>query len=264
MDNRRENLRLTDWSIQNNNHNLHEDRSDKIHEWPEKTKRVKYLQYRLDNANNREYFYIVHPKLNGTYETSKSNKITNINKYNDALLKLEYLNSLNEPITKEELIEYFDDGTKLDLPTYINTTIDDRTKKIKFIYNYEKNNLKQTITTIIPQDALDKFINTINEKYNNLNFPKYTIKNKNYKFNENDISKEKEKDINKPELKLPKNYSLYLDKNKYYIAYSKNVMKQRINMKKILTSNYQEDYEALTHSLNDKYPNLNLEILNIL
>jgi hypothetical protein len=270
LDNRRDNLRLTDWSTQNSNKDMQEDRCDKVHEWPVGTKRVKYLQYRPDYADNREYYYIDHPKLNGIYETSKSNKITYMSKYNDALNKLEYLNSLNKMITKEELIEYFNDNTKLDLPTYIRLDTRPTDNKLIFIYDYkdndnERKNYRQVIKNINPQIELDRFIDNINIKYPDLNFLKYTIKNINYKFNDNNISKEKyEIDINKPIIKLPPNYSLYLEKNKYYIAFSKNIMKKRYCMKITTTTDYHQDYKKLTNLLNEKYPELKLDIINIL
>ena len=268
LDNRRNNLRLTDWSTQNLNKDIQEDRCDKVHEWPILTKRVKYLQYRPDYANNREYYYIDHPKLNGIYETSKSKKITVIDKYNDALSKLDYLNTLNTIITKEKLIEYFNDNTKLDLPTYIRLDKRLTDNKLIFIYDYkDKDNKRKTCTQVIkninPQIELDRFIDTINIKYPDLNFVKYTIKNINYKFNDNDISKEKQEiDSNKPIIKLPPNYSLYLDKDKYYIAFSKNIMKKRYSMKIATTCDYHQDYKNLTNLLNIKYPELKLDIIN--
>ena len=177
LDNRRDNLRLVNMSVQNSNRGKASRRCD-ANELPDNLTQKdlpKYVIYRkeiLDKETNRsrEYFYIQnHPKLDKTWETTKSNKVSIREKLKLAKLKLEYLDEiisesqynkqtgLNKPIVQT-----------LKLPKYIRLS-NDRNRK-QFIYDQKVNNTRQTLRMVLQSEneieELDKFIKLVKEKYN--------------------------------------------------------------------------------------------------
>jgi hypothetical protein len=164
-------------SVQNSNRGKASRRCD-ANELPDNLTQKdlpKYVIYRkeiLDKETNRsrEYFYIQnHPKLDKTWETTKSNKVSIREKLKLAKLKLEYLDEiisesqynkqtgLNKPIVQT-----------LKLPKYIRLS-NDRNRK-QFIYDQKVNNTRQTLRMVLQSEneneELDKFIKLVKEKYN--------------------------------------------------------------------------------------------------
>lgn len=180
LDNRRDNLRLVNMSVQNSNRGKATRRCD-ANDLPDNLTQKdlpKYVIYRkeiLDKETNRlrEYFYIQnHPKLDKTWETTKSNKVSIREKLKLAKLKLEYLDEiisesqynqqsgLNKPIVQT-----------LKLPKYIRLS-NDRNRK-QFIYDQKVNNTRQTFRMVLQSEneneGLEKFIKLVKEKYTDFN-----------------------------------------------------------------------------------------------
>jgi hypothetical protein len=178
LDNRRDNLRLVNMSVQNANRGKSARRCD-ANELPDNLTQKdlpKYIIYRkeiLDKETNRyrEYFYIQnHPKLEKTWETTKSNKVSIREKLKLAKLKLEYLDEIiseaqynqqsgsNKQIEKEQ---------ELKLPKYFRLS-NDRNRK-QFIYDQKVNDKRQTLRMVLQSDneekELEKFIELVKEKY---------------------------------------------------------------------------------------------------
>jgi len=161
LDNRRDNLRLVNMSVQNANRGKSARRCD-ANELPDNLTQKdlpKYIIYRkeiLDKETNRyrEYFYIQnHPKLEKTWETTKSNKVSIREKLKLAKLKLEYLDEIiseaqynqqsgsNKQIEKEQ---------ELKLPKYFRLS-NDRNRK-QFIYDQKVNDKRQTLRMVLQSD----------------------------------------------------------------------------------------------------------------
>jgi hypothetical protein len=178
LDNRRDNLRLVNMSVQNANRGKSARRCD-ASELPDNLTQKdlpKYVIYRkeiLDKETNRyrEYFYIQnHPKLEKTWETTKSNKVSIREKLKLAKLKLEYIDGIiseaqynqqsgsNKQIEKEH---------ELKLPKYFRLS-NDRNKK-QFIYDQKVNDKRQTFRMVLQSDdvekELEKFIELVKKKY---------------------------------------------------------------------------------------------------
>jgi len=176
LDNRRDNLRLVNMSVQNANRDKAERRCD-AGELPDNLTQKdlpKYVIYRKEildkeTGRSREYFYIQnHPKLEKTWETTKSNKVSIREKLKLAKLKLQYLDDIiteaqynkqsgiNKPI-EQELI----------LPKYIRLS-NDRNRQ-QFIYDHKCNNVRQTLRMVLQSDnvneELEKFIDQVKNKY---------------------------------------------------------------------------------------------------
>ena len=176
LDNRRDNLRLVNMSVQNANRNKANRRCDAIDLPDNLTQKdlPKYIIYRkeiLDKETNkfREYFYIQnHLKLDKTWETTKSNKVSIRQKLKLAKLKLEQLDDI---ISDSQYNLQSDQSNKstneLILPKYIRLS-NDRNKK-HFIYDQKVNNKRQTCRMVLQSDnednELEKFIKLVKEKY---------------------------------------------------------------------------------------------------
>ena len=178
LDNRRNNLRLVNMSVQNANRCKASRRCD-AGELPDNLTQKdlpKYVIYRkeiLDKETQRyrEYFYIQnHPKLEKTWETTKSNKISIREKLKLAKLKLEYLDGLiseaqyNQQSGKSKPSMPESD---LNLPKYIRLS-NERNKK-HLIYEQRVNNKRQNCRMVLQTDnikqELEKFIIQIKDKY---------------------------------------------------------------------------------------------------
>jgi hypothetical protein len=186
LDNRKENLRLVDMSIQNSNRPKAQRRKDAC-DLPEGIKQTdlpKYVTYRkeiLDKETDkyRECFVIDnHPKLSKPWETTKSNKIDISKKLEIAKLKLQVLeDKINPDVLNKELGL----DKKIDLPVGIRLV--ERNTKLQFSYDYKdtKNDLRYTCKMVLKSDdiqiELDNFIDIINNKYDFLKINKYKIKN---------------------------------------------------------------------------------------
>jgi hypothetical protein len=254
LDNRKENLRLVNMSVQNSNR----DKQKRHHNaclLPEELeldnlpKYVCYRKEKLDEDKYREYFYICnHPKLE-RWETTKSNKVSLKQKLE---LVIEKINELNEP----DIINIPDDN-ELDLPQYIKLiTFND---KYHLVFDWRSDirySLKMILKSCDIQTELNIFIDKINDKYSNLNMKKYIIKNKKFKINNNDIS-ETIIEENKIKLTLPPNFTFYKEKESYYLQYSKIINREKISKKiKLINNNIQENFNNLILILENKYSNI--------
>lgn len=178
LDNRKENLRFANMSLQNENRNKSARRCDAKTQLPELYKILPlYVQYRQEIYNKknnmmREFFIIDHPKLDKIWESSKSIKISLSEKFKSVKLKLELIDNV---ITMKQYNMESGLNIILDLPIGI------RLHNNQFIYDYKnKNNrynIKRTIHSKDIQNELDCIINDINTKYPDINYMKYTIKN---------------------------------------------------------------------------------------
>ena len=172
LDNRRDNLRLVNMSVQNANRGKATRRSDAC-ELPDnlvQSDLPKYVIYRkeiLDKETNksREYFYISnHPKLDKTWETTKSNKISIKEKLKLAKLKLQ---QLDEVISDAQYNQQSGLNQKIDLPTYYR--LSNERNKQQFIYDRKINNIRQTCRMVLQSNdmnqELEKFKKIVNDKY---------------------------------------------------------------------------------------------------
>jgi hypothetical protein len=260
LDNRRENLRLVNMSVQNSNRPKCERRSDAC-DLPDGISQndiPKYVIYGKEIINKdtddfREYFYISnHPKLDKSWTTSKSNKINIIEKLNIAKLKIQ---ELNEEITSEEFNKCVNNENKIDLPNYItlvkNALIFDRR------HDDKRYNFKSILKSENIQNELNIFIDNINKKYPELKIEYYTIKNQNIKIENVKINNDIKDKI---KVDLPPNFLLVKEKNSYFIQYIKYINKIKINKKiKVQNNNIQEDFNNLILLLNEKYPDYKKE-----
>jgi hypothetical protein len=220
----------------------------------------KYIVYRKeildkDTGRYREYFYICnHPKLK-RWETSKSNKLNIKEKLNLAINKLK---SLDNDESEIENSNSDTDSDELNLPPHISiVNIRDSNH---FVYDHRNNDIRYNLKMIIKSDDLKKelkiFIDKVNEKYPNLKIEN----NYNDEINENITENINEDIIDDKKIKLPPNFSLYKEKEKYYIQYSKSINKNRINKKVLLkTNNIQQEFDNLIELLNKSYPEVKIE-----
>lgn len=181
LDNRRDNLRLVNMSVQNANRVKSARRCD-ANELPDNLTQKdlpKYVIYRkeiLDKETNRyrEYFYIQnHPKLEKTWETTKSNKVSIREKLKLAKLKLEYLDEIiseaqyNKQSGLNKLNKFIKKEQELKLPKYFRLS-NDRNRK-QFIYDQKVNDKRQTLRMVLQSNdenkELEKFIELVKEKY---------------------------------------------------------------------------------------------------
>lgn len=263
LDNRRENLRLVSMAVQNANRDKPERRKDAC-ELPAgltQTDLPKYVVYRkeqLDENKYREYFYIEnHPKLENRWETTKSNKVGIREKLKLAKLKLQQLDDI---ITEQEYKKETGETNKLDLPTFIQLV--HNRDKAQFVFDKKtedtRYNLKMVLKSTDIQTELNKFIDTINKKYPELNMEKYEIKNK-IKIKENQVSTELKLNT-EIKLKLPSNFSFYKDaKYGYHFGYNKSIKGERYSIKIRLTTNdIQKEFDTFINLVNTKYSDLKI------
>ena len=229
LDNRRENLRLTNQSEQNRNRDKCNRRKDAI-ELPNginQSDLPKYVVYRneiLDKKNGRyrEYFYICnHPKIK-RWETPKSNKLTIQDKLNIVIQKLEELNNENKDSINsdtENIIESDNENIITDTLTNLNTDI----------------NTENTLTDINTENTLtnssDKSIKTLNYKDN---------------------------------LMLPKHMRFSNKTDKKELIYDNIQSNKRYNLKMIIKSDEitKKDLFEFINKINDKYKDLKLDNSN--
>jgi hypothetical protein len=172
LDNRRDNLRLVNMSVQNANRDKANRRCDAI-DLPDnliQNDLPKYVIYRkeiLDKESNRyrEYFYISnHSKLEKTWETTKSMKISIREKLKLAKLKLQ---QLDEIISDVQYSQQSGLNQKIILPTYYR--ISNERNKQQFIYDRKVNNIRQTCRMVLQSSDIDKelerFKKIVNDKY---------------------------------------------------------------------------------------------------
>jgi hypothetical protein len=265
LDNRRENLRIVNMSEQNKNKGKQERRIDAKTDLPIDIKILpKYVEYRKEiynkeNNSHREFFIVSHPKLDKSWETTKSNKISIQDKFKHATSQLDLIEN---KITEEQFKKIIGLEDKMDLPLGIRLEI--FREKYHYILDWRNNdkryNAKMILHSTDIQKELDKFIDiVVNIKYPNF-MKKYEIKNLINIDNEL-ISKETQKEINIEKIPTyPKGITVYKDKDSFYIQYSKNIDKKRYGKKnKINSKDIQKELDKLIDDINEKYPNLNLE-----
>jgi hypothetical protein len=268
LDNRRQNLRLVNMSVQNANRAKPERRVDAcdLPEGIEQKDLPKYVVYRkefLDEEKNkfREYFYICnHPKLSaGTrWETTKSNEISIKEKLKLAKLKLQ---ELEGTITEKEYKKQSGQDKQVDLPTYIRLSTD--RDKLHFIFEKRDGDTRYGYKMVLKstdiQTELDNFIDEINNKYPKLSMGKYQIKNK-IKINEKNVSTETEKPSTDFKLTLPANFTFFRETNGgYQFGFSKSVDGKRLCAKSKLQSNLiQKEFDSFVDTVNKKFPQLKL------
>ena len=264
LDNRKENLRLVNMSIQNANKPKAERRKDAC-DLPDglvQKDLPKYVSYRKEildkeTGKSREFFIIDnHPKLDKIWETTKSNKILLLAKLESAKLKLK---ELEGKINTEEYNKESGLDKKIDLP--IGISLNERNDKLQFCYDYRdtKNDIRYNCKMVLKsnelQKELDNFIDIINKKYTS-NLSKYKIKNV-VKVDDNKVSDiiVKEKEYN-----LPPNFTYYYDNktNGYMFEYSKCITedgnKKRYSLKmKLQSDNVQKEFDNFIDKLNNKY-----------
>jgi len=177
LDNRKENLRLVNMSVQNSNRDKSERRCDAI-ELPSGISQKdlpKYVCYRkemLDTDKYREYFYISnHPKCK-RFDGNKSSKFTIQEKL--AMIKKK-LNNLND--VSDSDLESDEDDTKINLPKYISLLNKDNNQYYIYDrkYNDKRYNLKMILSNNDLQLQLDLFINKLNKKYPELVMSMHSI-----------------------------------------------------------------------------------------
>ena len=268
LDNRCTNLRLCNMSVQNANKGKAKRRIDAC-DLPEELNEdlPKYVVYRKeildkDTGNFREYFYICnHPKLDKTWESTKSQKVSIKEKLKQIKLKLQ---EIDGDITQNQYLRESSIENKIDLPIGIRLNID--TTPYKFIFDLRKNDIRYSLNNVLKSSDLQKelniFIDTINNKYPELKYSAYQIKNiKQIKINDKNISKP---DTIKPDtikLVLPPNFSFYFDSvgKSYYFSFSKSDNGNKLRMKKkINTNNIQEEFNSFMKLVNDKHPHIKL------
>ena len=183
VDNRRQNLRLVNMSIQNSNRDKPERRKDAcdLPDGLSQSDLPKYIVYRKeilnhDTDNYREYFYICnHPKLDKNWETTKSMKITIKEKLKLAKLKLQELNGdISEKQFKNEA-----GINKMDLPNGIS--LNKNNIPYNFVFDLRHDNSRYNLKSVLKsnniQEELNNFIDLINKKYTDLKYEKYKIIN---------------------------------------------------------------------------------------
>jgi len=182
LDNRRENLRIVNMSEQNKNKGKQTRRHDSISCLPNGIKVLpKYIEYRKEiynkeNNSQREFYIVNHPKLDKSWETTKSNKVLIQDKLKYAKAKIELVEN---QITEEQFKTIIGMDDKIDLPVGIR--LDIFREKYHYIFDLrtedKRYNAKMILHSCDIQKELDKFIDTVvNEKYPELKMQKYEIK----------------------------------------------------------------------------------------
>lgn len=276
LDNRRENLHFANMTEQNLNKDK-QKRQKNACPLPDGIlqtdlpKHVTYNKRCYDKENNswREFFQIEnHPKLEGVFASSKSNKVSIQEKLKEILFKLK---ELNGEITEEEFKS--ESEPEYTLPKGFRCSINKITNKYMLICDRRNPsiNLKMTLTNNNLQLMLNQFIDQINMKYlkKDENFVKleYFTLEKNIILNftnenEEKIIIENEKYQVKPD--LPEHVSLYKEKDNWCLGYAKTINKIRHSKRFFMnTMNIQTELDRLIDEVNKEYPNLNLQKYNV-
>lgn len=264
LDNRRENLRIVNMSEQNKNKDKQARRKDCKVNLPEGIKVLpKFVEYRKDvydkeNNKQREFFIVNHPKLEKIWETTKSNKVTIIDKLRYAKAKIELIEN---KLTESQFKEIIGLEEKMDLPFGIR--LDIFREKYHYILDIKNDdqryNAKMILHSTDVQEELNKFIDTVvNVKYPNL-IKKYEILNP-VEIDENKISTVEKKIVTEEQPIYPQYISVYEEKGSKYIQYNKQSKAGRFSKKiKILTNDIQKELDSLVLQVNEKYPGYNLD-----
>jgi hypothetical protein len=275
LDNRKENLRITNMSEQNTNRDKSERRCDAI-DLPDgivQKELPKYIVYRkeiMDKETDkfREYFYICNHPNCLRWESSKSSKYSNYEKLQQTIKKLKELNEESS----SDLESDSDEEEKIKMPKYISYTTFRGLPYLIFDkrHNDKRYNLKMIVKPNNLKSELNLFIEKINNKYPELC---ESLKLTNYINNElsSCINSESIEGINSEsnniinnfselKIKLPANFIFFCEKETYYIQFSKTINKNRINKKiSIKNNNIQEELDNLIIFLNKTYPELKIE-----
>ena len=265
----------------------------------------KYVIYNnrcYDKENNswREFFTIEgHIKLIRTWATSKSNNVSIKDKLEQAKLKLKNLNGeisdedYKKLITTEEMnIPYI----KLKIFRKKYHLIFDREVKIS------GKRCRKTLYMVLDHNdlqlMLDKFITEINNKYPELKIEAHKLENitmLDFSDVGNEITEEKYEEItietetiNEPVLvsdiqlpitnikvnndgkykikpDLPPNFSLYKEKDDFYLGFSKIINTVRYNKKHLLKCMcIQTEIDRLIDDINKTFPNIKIDKYNVM
>lgn len=267
LDNRRQNLRLVNMSVQNANRSKPERRKDacELPDGIEQKDLPKYVVYRkefLDKEKNkfREYFYICnHPKLEKSWDTTKSNEISIKEKLRLVKLKLQ---ELEGTITEKQYQKETGQDKQIDMPPYIRLT--NTRNKLHLVFDKRDNGGRLGYTMVLKstdvQKELDNFIDLVNKKYPELAMGKYQIKNIG-KIKEKDISNEENKKSNtEVKLTLPANFSFFRETNGgYQFGFSKSIDGERLCAKsKVQSDDIQKEFNKFVDIVNKKFPQLKI------
>ena len=288
LDNRRENLRFATMNEQNLNKDK-QKRQKNACSLPEGIQQtdlpihVCYNNRCYDKTNNkyREFFTIekTHPKLTTSWASSKSNNVSIIDKLEQTKLKLKHLNGKISDNEYKKLTEpdyTLFKGLRLSIDQRYNKYIfeyDNRTPDIRFNY-------KMVLTHNDLQLMIDRFIDAFNDKYKDYTMKYYKLPkpvildfsnvdneiiddDETDSVNENEtdsvsVDTDDEKYKEKPD--LPPNFSLYIERNRWYLSFGKNI--NTIKYKKKIKLNcmcIQTELDKLTDEINVLYPNLKIE-----
>jgi hypothetical protein len=263
LDNRRENLRIVDMSKQNKNKGKQNRRVDAKVDLPNGINKLpKYIEYRKEtynkeNNSQREFFIVNHPKLDKTWETTKSNKVLAIDKLKFAKAKIELIEN---KITEEQFKFIIGEENKMDLPIGIRLEL--LRNKYHYIFDLKKEekryNAKMILHSTDIQKELDKFIEkVVNDKYPNY-MKKYLIENP-IEIDEQLVSLVEKKDYIKSPT-YPQYITVYEEKDSKYIQYNRTIKGIRYNKKnKILSNDIQKELDKLVKDINEKYTEFNLD-----
>jgi hypothetical protein len=290
LDNRRENLRFASMTEQNLNKDK-QKRQKNACKLPDGINQndlpihICYNKRRYDKENNswREFFTIEknHPKLTKPWASSKSNNVSLKDKLEQAKLKLKHLNG--------EILDK--DYKKIVEPEYklfkgLRLFIDKKYNKYKFEYDNRTTNFRFNYKMVLTHNDLqlmiDKCIDLLNDKYKDNND---YIRIEYYKLEkpvildfsnvDNEIIEDDEEDITtessntndqssiktydvKPD--LPDNFSLYMEKDVWYLSYSKKINTIRYNKKITLNCMcIQTELNRLINIINTTYTNLKIQ-----
>ena len=267
LDNRRQNLRLVNMSVQNANRSKPDRRVDacELPDGIEQKDLPKYVVYRKEFLNKeenkfREYFYICnHPKLEKRWETTKSNEVSLKEKLKLVKLKLQ---ELEGTITEKQYQKETGQDKQIDMPAYIRLT--NTRNKLHLVFDKRDNGDRLGYNMVLKstniQKELDDFIELINQKYPELAMAKYQIKNVG-KLTEKDISNEENKQSNTDiKLTLPSNFSFFKEtKGGYNFGFSKSIDGKRLCAKSKLQSNdIQKEFNDFISIVNSKFPQLEI------
>lgn len=297
LDNRRENLRFASMTKQNLNKGK-QKRQKNASDLPDGIQQtdlpihVIYNNrcYNKDKNSWREFFTIEnHPKLDKVWATTKSNNVSIQDKLDQAKLKLKHLDGKISDKEYKKIVE-----PEYTLPKGLRLNIDKKYNKYKFEYDNRtptlRLNYKMILTHNDLQFMIDKFIDLLNEKYKDtkeyVKMPYYKldkpvildfsdVKNEiiedeeclnteeepTIKKEENNTNKEKQKIKTynkKPD--LPDNFSLYQEKDVWYLSYSKKIDTIRYNKKiKLNCMCIQTELNRLINIINTEFPSLKID-----
>ena len=288
LDNRRENLRFATMTEQNLNKGK-QKRQKNACDLPAGINQsdlpihICYNKrcYNKENDSWREFFTIEknHPKLTTPWSSSKSNNVSIQDKLEQAKLKLKHLNGEISNKDYKKLVE-----PEFKLLKGLRLSIDKKYNKYKFEYDSRtadfRFNYKMILTHNDLQLMIDKFIDLLNDKYKDNKIEYYKLEKPvmlDFSSVNNEIIDEDEEDITtessntessntesndktydkKPD--LPDNFSLYMEKDVWYLSYNKKINTIRYNKKiKMLCMCIQTELNRLIDIINTEYSDLKI------